>query len=144
LLEKLVFHKNIEDFFRLFHGIALESTLLVDDMPHKSMFNLPFSPIFFDTIYGSHIDRNYLLKSVFPYLESLHSSRMQVYKFVELNPFGSIVNVLLDDIRYAKLNACCFVKCDEFLCNRVKLRFVNKKGMKYFICLLLNHYAWMV
>ncbi len=143
LFEKLVFHKNIEDFFHLFHGTTLENTLLVDDMPHKSMFNPPFSAIFFDTFYGSHVDGNYLLKNVFPYLESLHSSRMRVYKFVELNPFGSIANVLLDDVRYAKLNACCF-KCDEFFCNKVKSRFVNKKRMKYFICLLLNHYAWMV
>jgi hypothetical protein len=69
---------------------------------------------------------------------------MQVYKIFKLNPFGSIANVLPDDVWYAKLNACCFAKCDAFFCNRVKSRFVNKKGMKYFICLLLNHYAWMV
>jgi hypothetical protein len=114
LLEKLVFHKNIEDFFHLLHGTAFENTLLIDDTLHKNMFNPPFSAIFFDTFYKSHIDDNYLLKSVIPYLESLHSSRMRVYNFVELNPFGSIANVLLDDLQYAKLNVCCFAICDEF------------------------------
>jgi hypothetical protein len=68
LLEKLVFHKNIENFFCLFHGTALENTSLIDDTPHKNMLNPPFSAIFFDTFYGSHI----VGKSVFLYLESLH------------------------------------------------------------------------
>ncbi len=64
---------------------------------------------------------------IFPYLESLHSSRMCVYKFVELNPFGSIIDVLPNDPWYAKLIAPCFMECDEMFCNRVKLRFINKK-----------------
>jgi hypothetical protein len=52
---------------------------------------------------------------------------MQVFKFVELNYVGSVANVLPNDFRYAKLNACCFAKCDELFRNRVKSRFVNKK-----------------
>jgi hypothetical protein len=35
---------------------------------------------------------------------------MQVYTFVELNPLGSITNVLLDDPQYAKLIASCSVE----------------------------------
>jgi hypothetical protein len=68
-----------------------------------------------------------MLQTYFPYLESLHSSEMQVYKFIELNIFGSITYVLPDDLQYAKLIASCFTKCDETFCNKVKLRFLNKK-----------------
>jgi hypothetical protein len=42
------------------------------------------------------------------------------YKFVELNPFGSITNMPPNDPRYGNLNARCFVKCDETFCNKVK------------------------
>ncbi len=95
-------------------------------MLHKSMFNPPCMAIFFKTYYESPTDGNYLFNIVLPYLESLHLSKMQVYKFVELNPFGSITNVPPDDPQYEKLNAHCSMKCDETICNKVKSKFVNK------------------
>jgi hypothetical protein len=52
---------------------------------------------------------------------------MQVYKFVELNPFGSIMKVPLGGPWYEKLNVCRFAKCNETFCNKIKLEFVNKK-----------------
>jgi hypothetical protein len=52
---------------------------------------------------------------------------MRVYKFVELNLFGIIKDVLPNDLWYAKLIAPCFVECDETFCNRVKMKFLNKK-----------------
>jgi hypothetical protein len=55
---------------------------------------------------------------IFPYLESLYSSAMWVYKFVEMHPFGSITNVLFNDPQYEKLDACCSTKCDEMYCNK--------------------------
>jgi hypothetical protein len=90
------------------------------------MFNPPCSAIFFKTFYESPTDGNYLFGIIFPYLESLHLSKMYVYKFVELNPFGSITNVPPDDPQYEKLNAHCSMKCDETICNKVKSKFVNK------------------
>jgi hypothetical protein len=51
---------------------------------------------------------------------------MRVYKFVELNSFGSSRDVLPNDLRYVKL-IIRFVKCDETFCNKVKLRSLNKK-----------------
>jgi hypothetical protein len=91
---KPIFHKNLKDFFRLFPCTTFENTLLLDDTFHKSMFNPHFNAIFFDTFYGSNTNDNYL----FPYLESMYSFGMQVYKFVELNPFGSIIDVLSSDL----------------------------------------------
>jgi hypothetical protein len=60
-----------------------------------------------------------MLETIFPYLESLHLFKIWVYKFVKLNPFGSIIDVFFDDLWYAKLIAPCFVECDESFCNRV-------------------------
>jgi hypothetical protein len=77
--------------------------------------------------YESHSDVNYLFQIVLPYLESLHSSGMRVHKYVELNHFGSITNVLLDDPKYAKLITLCSIECDETFYNKVTLRSLNKK-----------------
>ncbi len=124
---KLVFHKNLFDFFVQFPSTMFKNTLLIDDMFHKSLFNLPFSAIKKKTFYKSHSDANYLFQIVLPYLESLHSSGMRVYKFVELNHFGSITNVLPDDPKYAKLITLCSIECDETFYNKVTLRSLNKK-----------------
>ncbi len=94
----LFFHKNLKDLFQLFLGMTFENNLLVGDMLHKSMFYPPFCTFFFDTFYRSHIDSNYLLEIVFPYLESLHSFRMQVYKFIKSNPLGNIIDMLPSDL----------------------------------------------
>jgi hypothetical protein len=42
-----VFHKNLDDFFRMFLDTNYGSTFLVHDKPHKSMFDPPFSAISF-------------------------------------------------------------------------------------------------
>ncbi len=118
-LDKVVFHKNLKDFFHLFYGTPFENTLLIDNTFHKSMFNPPCSAIFFETFYKSPTDGNYLLNTILPYLESLHLSRMQVYKFVELNPFGSIIDVLPGDSRYEKLNVHCSTKCNEIFVTKL-------------------------
>jgi hypothetical protein len=44
-LDKLVFHKNLFDFFVQFPSVTFENTLLIDYTPHKSFFNPPFSAI---------------------------------------------------------------------------------------------------
>jgi len=101
LLEKLdkpIFHKNLLNFFVQFLGTMFENTLLINEMPHKSLFNRPFSAIFFERFYGLHNDVNYLLQTIFPYLKSLHLSKMHVYKFAKLNPFDNITYVLPNDL----------------------------------------------
>ncbi len=45
--------------------------MLVDDTPYKSLFNEPFNAIFVETFQGFHIDSNYMLADLFPYLEVL-------------------------------------------------------------------------
>jgi hypothetical protein len=134
-LDKPIFHKNLKNFFHLFPNTTFENTLLVDDMPHKSMFNPPCNAIFFETFYGFHIDGNYLFCIIIPYLESLQSSGMWVYKFVGLNPFGNITDVPPGDPWYEKLNVHCSAKCNETFYNKVKLKFINKKGERFFVLL---------
>jgi len=60
-------------------------------------------------------------------LESLHLSRMHVYKFIKLNISGNIIDVLPNDIQYAKLIIIYSIDCDEAFCSITKLRFLNKK-----------------
>jgi hypothetical protein len=62
--------------FCFFPSMTFENTLLIDDMLHKSMFNLIYRAIFFKIFYGSHINSNHLLHIVLLYLESLHFSGM--------------------------------------------------------------------
>jgi hypothetical protein len=109
---KHVFHKNLKDFFHLFPNFPFENTLLVDNTFHKNMLNPPCSAIFFKTFYRFHINNNYLFHTVFPYLESLHSFGMSVYKFVALNPFGNSIDMPFSDPHYENLNVYCFAKCD--------------------------------
>jgi hypothetical protein len=139
-LDKLVFHKNLKNFFYFFPSVTFENTLLVDDMFHKSMFNPLYNAIFFKIFYGSHTNDNHLFHIILIYLESLHFYRMWVYKFVELNPFGNITDMALGDPRYEKLNVRCSAKCNETFYSKVNWRFVNKKG-ETFIVSLLNYYA---
>jgi hypothetical protein len=82
-------------FFCVFPNINYENTLLVDDMLYKSLFNLPVSAIFLEMFYKSRTNGDYLFGTVLPYLEALHSSRMQVCKFVECNPSERIKHILL-------------------------------------------------
>ncbi len=90
---KPVFHKNLKDFFHHFPSMTFEDTLLVDDIFHKNMFNPPYNAIFFKTFYRSLTNNNYFFGTILPYLEPLHSSGMQFYKFVELNHFGNIMDM---------------------------------------------------
>jgi hypothetical protein len=78
--------------------MIFKNTLLVDDTPHKSMFNPPCSAIFFETFCGSPTDSNYLFDIIFLYLELLHLFKIWVYKFVELNPFDNTMDMPLDDL----------------------------------------------
>jgi hypothetical protein len=61
------------------------------------MFNLPFSVIFFEIVYVSHTYGNYLFEIILIYLESFCLFGMRVYKYLELNPFGSITDMLIGD-----------------------------------------------
>lgn len=56
----------------MFPSINYGNTLLIDDMTHNNMFNPPFSAIFYQTFYLSKANDNYLLGTIFLYLESLH------------------------------------------------------------------------
>jgi hypothetical protein len=59
-------------------------------MPYKNMFNNLYSAIVFELFDNIHGEDQYLLGSIFPYLENLHSSKYGVPTFVEHNPFGRI------------------------------------------------------
>ncbi len=98
--DKPIFHKNLKDFFHFFPSTTFENTLLIDDMPLTRLcLILLVVPFFLDIL---RVYSNYLLRVILSYLESLHSSKMWVYKFVGLNPFGSIIDMPLGDPWYEK------------------------------------------
>jgi hypothetical protein len=75
-----------------------ENTLFIDDTPYKSLYNLPFNAIFLKTFYGSQIDGDYLLKTVFP-----------------------------SNLRYEKLAKPYSSECNDAFCNKMKFKLANRK-----------------
>jgi hypothetical protein len=72
--------------------------LFIDNMPYKSMLNDPYSAIFLESFNGLHGEDQYLLGSIFRYLENLHLFGYNVPTFDEHNPFGRI-RLLIDIIQ---------------------------------------------
>jgi hypothetical protein len=96
------FHKNLDVFFSTYPYTHAGDMLFVDNMPYKSMFNDPYSAICLESFNGLHGEDRYLLRSVLPYLENLHSSGYNVPTFVEHNPFGRIrllINIIQDILK---------------------------------------------
>jgi hypothetical protein len=83
--------------------------LLLDDMPFKSMFNDSYSAIFLELFDNLRGEDQYLLRSIFPYLENLHSSGYDVPTFVEHDPFGRIRCIDQNNLKLFKM---LFVKCN--------------------------------
>jgi hypothetical protein len=73
--------------------------------------------------YESQVNGDDLFKIVFPYLETLHSFKMQV-----CNPFGRIKHVLPSKHQYEKVVEPCSSKCNDIFCNRMKSKPANKKN----------------
>jgi hypothetical protein len=92
-----IFHKNLDVFFFNFPNIHGGNTLVIDNMPHKSMFNGLYNAIFFELFDNIHGEDQYLLGSIIPYLENLHSSEYDIPTFVEHNPFGRIKYINLNN-----------------------------------------------
>jgi hypothetical protein len=108
-LDKPIFHKNIDVFFLTYPYTHVVNTLLVDDIPYKSMFDGSYNVIFMETFDSFHGEDKYLMGIVFPYLKSFHFSRYGVCTFVEHNPFGRIRCINQNDLKQFKM---LFVKCN--------------------------------
>jgi len=67
---KSIFHKNFDLFFSMYPYIHTNNTLLIDDMPYKSMFNGPYNTIFWESFDNLRGEDHYVLGTIFPYLES--------------------------------------------------------------------------
>jgi hypothetical protein len=96
--DKIIYHKNLFDFFLRYLNIHLGNTLLVNDMPYKTCLNLPFNAIFVVSYEYAPKDDNYLMKTFLSYLEFIQYSRLSVPTFVELYPFGAIKRIKEDDV----------------------------------------------
>jgi hypothetical protein len=64
--DKLIYHRNVSDFFPRYFNIHLANTLLVNDMPYITYLNLPFNAIFVESYEYAPKEVNYLMKTLFP------------------------------------------------------------------------------
>jgi hypothetical protein len=101
--------------------------LLVDDMPYKSMFNNPYNVSFLESFNDVRGEDQYVLGSIFLYLENLYPSRYNVPTFVEHNSFGRIKYINPDNLGFLKmLFVKCSHTCQPTFCNSVKLKLKQK------------------
>jgi hypothetical protein len=101
--KKPIFHENLDVFFSRFSNVHAKNTLLVDDVPYKSIFNDSYCVIFLELFEDSCSDGDYLFSIVLPYLVSLHSFGFNVQTYVRHNPFWIIRSISCNDPYYNML-----------------------------------------
>jgi hypothetical protein len=55
--DKSIFHKDLDILFSTYFYTHVGNTLLIDDMPYKSMFNGPYNAIFLES-FDNHCGEN--------------------------------------------------------------------------------------
>jgi len=125
--DKPIFHKNLDIFFFTYPYTHPSNMLLVNNTPHKNMFNGPYNAIFLESFDNRCGEDQYLLGSIIFYLENLHLSEYNVPTFVEHNSFGRIRCIDRDNLGLFKM---LFVKwnqtCQPTFFNNVKLKLKQK------------------
>jgi hypothetical protein len=141
-LNKPIFHMNLDIFFPTYFSIHLCKTLLINETLYKSMFNMPYSAIFFESFDGFRGEDNYLLGIVLPYLKSHHFSRYGIFTYVQHNPFGRSCWIDCNDHQQFKM---LFLKCSSdykpSFCNSAKLKMKQKIIFYLFILIYLFEYS---
>jgi hypothetical protein len=66
--DKLIYYKNLSDFFLQYPNTHLGNTLLVDDTLYIIYLNLPFNAIFVESYEYVPKEDNYLMNFFLPYL----------------------------------------------------------------------------
>jgi hypothetical protein len=120
--------------FSRFLDTHARKTLLIDDMPYKSLFNDSCSAIFLESFEGSHNHGNYLLSIVLLYLVSLHSSKFSVQTYIRHNPFGNIRRINHNDFYYNMLFEDYTNSCEPTYYTKVKLK---KKCNRFIVVLII-------
>ncbi len=118
------FHKNLNVFFSKYLYTHVGNMLFVDDTPCKIMFNGPYIGVLLEIFDGLCGHDNYLLGTILPYLESLHSSEYGVSTFVQHNPFNRIrcISNHGDSWQFKMLFVKCSCGCKPSFCKNAKLK----------------------
>ncbi len=109
--DKIVYHRNLFEYFLKDLYIHLGNTLLVNDALYKCYQN-PLNIIFVESYEKQKNFKNLLVRIIIPYLELFHYSKFNLPIFVEDNPFGTIRNTVEDDVKYKTLFEKCIDKCN--------------------------------
>jgi hypothetical protein len=139
-LKKPIFHNNLVDIFSIYLGICLGNILILDDNLSQACTKPPFNAtIFFKTIHNVAYENNYLLKTIFPYLENMYRCQFSTSIFIKLKPFGDIKSMNIHDLLYKKLFDPYEEKCDPSYCKMAKSSIMNEKIIFFiYLCLILK------
>jgi hypothetical protein len=139
--DKLIYRKNPFDFFLKYPNTHLGKTLLVHNMPYKTCFNPPFNVIFVESYEYALKEDNYLMKTLIPYLEFLHYSRLSVPTFMELYHFNSIRNIKESDVKFRMLFKKSTMACFVSFCKNRLTSMVNSPN--FIFCSFLPMFFWI-
>jgi len=100
--DKLIYHKNLFDFFPWYPNIHLGNTLFVDNTPYITYLNPSVNAIIEFYEYAPKED-NYLTKIFLSYLKFLHNYGLNVPTFMELYPFNAIRSIKENNVKFQTL-----------------------------------------
>ncbi len=114
--DKVIYHKNLFDFFPRYLNIHLGNTLLVDDMPYRTCLNPPSNAIFVESYKDLPKENNYFTKTFLLYLKSFHYFGFIVCTFVKLYLFHTIRSFKEYNVRFRTLFEKCTMACPAIFC----------------------------
>jgi hypothetical protein len=100
--KKPIFHNNLSFLFSKYSYAHVGNTLLVDDTPYTSLFNGSFNVICVETFEKSRRDDNYLLGTVFTYMEIFIFWNLVFPLLFKTTLLVEILNILSGMILYTK------------------------------------------
>jgi hypothetical protein len=78
------------------------------------------------------IKKKKLVSIIIPYLELFHYARFNFPIFVENNPFGTIRNIIEDDVKYKTLFEKCSDKCNVSFYKNTLKSIISSQFFPYF------------
>jgi len=139
--DKLIYHKNLSNFFPRYLNIHIGNTLLVDDTPYKTCLNPPYNAIFVEYYEYAPKKIKNLMKTFLPYLKFFHYFGFCVPTFVELYPFGAIKSIKEDDVKFQTLFEKCTMACFTSFYRNHSTSIVS--SLNIFFCSFLPMLFWI-
>ncbi len=120
-------------------------------MPYRTCLNPPFNAIFIESNEYVPKEDIYLMKTLFPYLKFLHNPKFSVPTFMEFYPFGTIRNIMEDDVRFWTMFKKCTMACFANFCRNHSTSIVSNPNIIFcsflpmsFQIFQFHRFLWLV